>query len=123
MVLTLGKLPDRWWTKWEDRSLYFDENGTFIGDRTKLPPVSGKFLKIPPDRMEPKELEELERVIRMMVSYGVMDRISAAEVVQLTPESWMKSSHKGVVSMPGQSTSGDVRYLRQDVKSLVIDRS
>jgi serine/threonine protein kinase len=52
MVLTLGKLPDRWWTKWEDRSQYFDENGTFIGDRTKLPPVSGKFLKIPPHRME-----------------------------------------------------------------------
>jgi hypothetical protein len=97
MVLTLGKLPDRWWTKWEDRSQYFDENGTFIGDRTKLPRVSGKFLKIPPDRMEAKELEELERVIRMMVSYGEMDRISAAEVVRLTRESWMKSSHKGYV--------------------------
>ncbi|KAJ6613433.1 kinase-like domain-containing protein [Mycena sp. CBHHK59/15] len=96
MVLTLGKLPDRWWTKWEDRSEYFDENGTFIGDGTKLPPVSGKFLKIPSDRMEGEELKELERVIRMMVSYGIMDRISAAEVVRLTPESWMKSSHKGV---------------------------
>ena len=47
MVLTLGELPDRWWTKWEDKSEYFDENGTFIGDMTKLPPVSGKFLKIP----------------------------------------------------------------------------
>jgi serine/threonine-protein kinase SRPK3 len=90
MVLTLGKLPDRWWTQWEDRAQYFDENGVFIGDRTKLPHVSGKFLKIPPDRMEAKELEELERVIRMMVSYEVMDRISSAEVVRLTGESWMK---------------------------------
>jgi serine/threonine-protein kinase SRPK3 len=52
--------------------------------------VSGKFLKIPSDRMEREELKELERVIRMMVSYGIMDRISAAAVVQLTPESWMK---------------------------------
>jgi serine/threonine-protein kinase SRPK3 len=92
MVLTLGKLPDRWWTKWEDRSQYFDENGKFIGDLKMLPPVSGKFLKIPPDRMEAKELKELERVIRMMVSYEAMDRISAAEVARLTRESW---SHRG----------------------------
>ncbi|KAF8485404.1 kinase-like domain-containing protein [Gautieria morchelliformis] len=95
MVLTLGKLPDRWWTKWEDRSEYFDDNGSFIGDRRKLPPVSGKFLKIHSDRMEMEELEGLEKLIRMMVSYGVTDRISAAEVVQLTPQSWMKSNHKG----------------------------
>jgi serine/threonine protein kinase len=93
-VLTLGKLPDRWWTKWEDRSEYFDENGTFIGDRTKLPPISGNFLKIPSDRMEGDELKELEGVIRMMVSYEITDRISAAEVVRLTPESWMKGSHR-----------------------------
>ncbi|KIM86333.1 hypothetical protein PILCRDRAFT_65075 [Piloderma croceum F 1598] len=90
MVLTLGKFPDGWWTKWEDRSEYFDEDGTFIGDWTKLPPVSGKFLKIPSARMEKEELKELERVIRMMVSYGIMDRISAAAAVQLTPESRMK---------------------------------
>jgi serine/threonine-protein kinase SRPK3 len=67
MVLTLGKLPDIWWTKWEDRSEYFDENGTFIEDRTKLPPVSGKFLKIPSDRMKGEELKELETI---MVSMG-----------------------------------------------------
>ena len=94
MVLTLGKLPDRWWTKWEDRSEYFDENGTFIGDRMKLPLVSGKFLKIPSDRMEGEELKELESLIRKMVSYGIMDRISAAEAVRLMPESW--SSHKRI---------------------------
>jgi serine/threonine protein kinase len=91
MVLTLGKLPERWWTKWEDRSQYFDENGMFIGDRTKLSPVSGRFLKMRPNRMEAKELEGLERVIRMMVSYEVMDRISAAEVLRLMRENWMKS--------------------------------
>jgi serine/threonine protein kinase len=93
MVLTLGKLPDRWWTKWEDRSEYFDEDGIFIGDRTKLPPVSGKLLKIPSDRMEMEELKGVERVIRMMVSYGT-DRISAAEVVQLTPQNWMESNQR-----------------------------
>ena len=88
MVFTLGKLLDRWWTKWEDRSEYFDENGLFIGDRTKLPPISGQFLKISSDRMETEELEGLEKLIRMMVSYGVTHRISASEVVQLTPQSW-----------------------------------
>jgi serine/threonine protein kinase len=95
MVLTLGKLPDRWWTKWEDRSEYFDENGTFVGDRTKLPPLLGTFLKIPSDRMQGEELEEFETVIRRMVSYGIMDRVSAAEVVRLT-ESWLESSHKRI---------------------------
>jgi len=96
MVLTLGQLPDRWWTKWEDRSEYFDENGTFIRDRPEISPVSEKFLHIPPDRMEGEELEELERVIRKMVSYEIIDRISAAEVVRLMPESWMKSSHQRI---------------------------
>ena len=51
LVLTLGKLLDRWWTKWEDRSEYFDKNGLFIGDRTHFLHASGKFLKIPSDRM------------------------------------------------------------------------
>ena len=80
MVLILGKLPDKWWTKWADRSEYFDDNATFIGDETKLSPVSGKFLKIASDRMGMEELKGLEKVIRMMVSYEIMDRISAAEV-------------------------------------------
>jgi len=48
----------------------FDENGTFIGDRTKLLPVSGKFLKIPSDRMGMEELKGLERVVRMMCPTG-----------------------------------------------------
>ena len=91
MVMTLGKFPDRWWAKWEDKSEYFDENGTFIGDRKWLTPASGKLLKISSDRMEGEELEELESVIRKMVSYGIVDRISAAEVVRLMPESWMMS--------------------------------
>ena len=62
MVLTLGKLLDRWWMKWEDRSEYFNENGLFIGDRTHFPHASGKFLKIPSDRMEMEELEGLEKL-------------------------------------------------------------
>ena len=93
MVMTLGKFPDKWWTTWEDRSEYFDENGTFIGDRKILTLASGKFLKIFTDRME-GELKELESVTRKMVSYEVGDRISAAEVVRLMPESWMMSGYE-----------------------------
>ena len=47
--------------------------------------------------MEAKELEELERVIRMMVSYEAMDQISVDEVLRLMRGSWMKSSHKGIL--------------------------
>jgi len=93
MVMTLGKLPDRWWTKWEDRTKYFDENGTFNGDRRRLSSVSGNFIKISSDRMEGEELKELESVMQMMVSYGVVDRISSAEVERLTPKSWMMSGY------------------------------
>ncbi|APA12528.1 hypothetical protein sscle_09g072980 [Sclerotinia sclerotiorum 1980 UF-70] len=27
MVQTLGKLPEPWWTMWENRSMFFDEDG------------------------------------------------------------------------------------------------
>lgn len=91
MVLTLGKLPERWWTTWENRSEFFDEDGTLTADRKKLPRGSVRFLKISSSRMGEKELIELEKVLRIMVSYEIRDRIPTSEVVRLLSKSWMGS--------------------------------
>ncbi|KAG6871186.1 hypothetical protein C0992_011547, partial [Termitomyces sp. T32_za158] len=36
MVRTLGKLPERWWTAWEARDQFLEEDGTFRSDLHKL---------------------------------------------------------------------------------------
>ncbi|KAF9463683.1 hypothetical protein BDZ94DRAFT_1258282 [Collybia nuda] len=59
----MGKMPGRWWTKWEDRSECFDENGTFIGDREQSA-TSRTFLAISHDWMDKEELDKLERIMR-----------------------------------------------------------
>jgi len=33
VVLSLGKLPERWWLKWSDRGQYFDDSGRWVADR------------------------------------------------------------------------------------------
>ncbi|KAF9463673.1 kinase-like domain-containing protein [Collybia nuda] len=96
MVATLGKLPDKWWTKWEDRSEYFDENGMFIVDKKISPAASRNFLSIPSNWMDEEELNELEIIVRKMVPYELTDRISATEVVRLLSESWTKSRHQRI---------------------------
>ncbi|KAF8488912.1 kinase-like domain-containing protein [Gautieria morchelliformis] len=39
MVLTLGKLPDKWWTKWEDRSKRCDYLAPKVEDTIYSPPI------------------------------------------------------------------------------------
>ncbi|KAH7906664.1 kinase-like domain-containing protein [Hygrophoropsis aurantiaca] len=88
MVLTLGKLPDRWWSKWDDRTEWFDDSGTLIGDAK----MGGKrmLVKISCPRMEEEEIEDFEDLIRRMVCYQPEDRISADDVVQSIPADWIK---------------------------------
>lgn len=89
MVLTLGKLPDRFWTKWEERAEYFDDEGRFIGNTKLLPPVTGQFIKIYSDRMPPEEVTAFEELARKMVRYEPEDRLSADEVARLLPADWI----------------------------------
>ena len=87
MVLILGKLPQRWWTTWSDRAEYFNEDGTFLGDKNKPPPSLGMILSL--CGMSEAELEALVNLLKKMVCYKTRDRISADQVVQLITE-WEK---------------------------------
>ncbi|KAF9008399.1 kinase-like domain-containing protein [Cyathus striatus] len=35
MILRLGKLPDKWWTRWADRAEYFDDNGAHVCEKSR----------------------------------------------------------------------------------------
>ncbi|RDB21945.1 Serine/threonine-protein kinase SRPK [Hypsizygus marmoreus] len=90
IVLTLGKLPERWWTQWVDRGEYFDENGMFVGDQSKLPKISRKLVKLSvDDGFSEEDLRVFEDLVRKMARYETNDRISADEVVRLIPAAWM----------------------------------
>ncbi|KAG6888276.1 hypothetical protein C0992_008957 [Termitomyces sp. T32_za158] len=96
MVRTFGKLPERWWTEWETRDQYFEEDGTFRPDLHKL---SGEPRTIDlkerledirkRDEMGQKELsgdlEALELVLGKMLRYEPEERIRIDEVVSLLP--------------------------------------
>ncbi|KAF8149448.1 kinase-like domain-containing protein [Crassisporium funariophilum] len=90
MVLILGKLPEPWWRQWKGRKEWFDGNGIFTGDRTKLPPVSGKLVKV--FGMGEEDRKAFERLVKKMVCYEMKDRISADEVVRLIPATWMRNA-------------------------------
>ena len=95
MVLTLGKLPDRFWTKWEERAEYFDEEAHFIGNTRLLPPVTGQFIKIYSDRMSPEDVAAFEELARKMVRYEPEDRPSVDEVARLIPADWINGGGEG----------------------------
>lgn len=94
MVSTLGKLPDRFWNKWEERMEYFDDEGHFIGDTKLLPPITGQFVKIYSDRMSPEEVATFEELARKMVRYEPEDRLSVDEVARLIPADWINGGAK-----------------------------
>lgn len=98
MVRTFGKLPDRWWSRWEKRPDYFAEDGTFQ-------PTSGfnEAMKKPmdlkarledlvrgsrEDLLKPEEMVAFEKILRGMLRFEPKERISANEVTQLLPSSW-----------------------------------
>ncbi|KAG6887611.1 hypothetical protein C0992_011541 [Termitomyces sp. T32_za158] len=96
MVRTFGKLPERWWTEWENRDQYFEENGTFkldSGDLSGEPRTVNLKERLENirrrDEMGQKELsgdlEALELVLGKMLRYEPEERISIDEVVSLLP--------------------------------------
>lgn len=96
MVRTFGKFPERWWTKWENRDRYFEEDATFkldSGDSSGKPRTVNLRERLENirmgDEMGQKELsgdlEALELVLRKMLRYEPEERMSIDEVVSLLP--------------------------------------
>lgn len=96
MVSALGKLPDRWWHKWENRSRYFEEDGAFKPD-TEVTEIS---LKERVERLnqgrdgpvqhgfDAQELSALKQMFVRMLRYEPAERIQIEEILRLLPASW-----------------------------------
>jgi serine/threonine-protein kinase SRPK3 len=83
MVRLVGKFPDPYWSSWENRSHYFDDEGNWWweGDPRKLSASSGKFLKLSDKAMSGEGRRLFEDLLRSMVVYDPEKRITAKEVV------------------------------------------
>ncbi|KAH7910093.1 kinase-like domain-containing protein [Hygrophoropsis aurantiaca] len=93
MVLTLGKLPDKWWSRWGDRAEYFEDSGARVTEdlakdsegmarrRTVLCMIFGV--------MGREEVARFEGLLRRMLRYESGDRLSAEGVVRSLPANWM----------------------------------
>jgi serine/threonine-protein kinase SRPK3 len=106
MVSTLGKLPEPWWSKFENRHGWFEENGEpkvqvngepkfparktsirkllqKIGNNDKLDSKRhGPMMEPPGTRLEEEELELLTNLLEKMLRYRPEKRITIKEVVR-----------------------------------------
>jgi len=90
MILILGILPERWWTRWAGRAVFFDENGAFVGNREGVKRMAGVFVKHPVRRvMGVQDVAAFEQLLRSMVRYEMEDSITAEDVVRLIPAACM----------------------------------
>ncbi|KAF8251857.1 kinase-like protein [Wilcoxina mikolae CBS 423.85] len=80
ITLAYGRLPERWWTKWELRGYFFEEDGQ---------PKEGK---ISPDcrdlkTMITKRLLKVRLIVAMM-KLEPAERVTAKEALRLIPQAW-----------------------------------
>ncbi|KAF8326896.1 kinase-like domain-containing protein [Amanita rubescens] len=106
IVRTLGKLPEPWWSKFEKRHVWFEENGEpkvqvngepmfparktsirkrlqTIGDDEKVGSERhGPMMDPPGTRLEEEEIELLSNLLEKMLRYQPENRITIKEVVR-----------------------------------------
>ena len=75
IVSALGKLPDPWWQRWEERRKYFDEEAR---------PAEGvravsRLVRIPKAYIKEEESEAFEKVLRGMFDYNPRTRLTSRE--------------------------------------------
>ncbi|KDR80218.1 hypothetical protein GALMADRAFT_61725 [Galerina marginata CBS 339.88] len=81
MVRLLGRPPDRWWTRWEARSKYFDEAENWIGntEANRTPKPLG--IRFRADYLPLDEQQALQKVLAGIFVYEPQDRLTARDVV------------------------------------------
>lgn len=96
MVSTLGRLPSRWWEKWEKRKEFFlDDDGSWNPDFQRIQtPIfrrldrrlwdmgRGETAETSEFEIKQGELEDLESLLRGMLRYEPTERMTARQVVQ-----------------------------------------
>ncbi|KAF9008400.1 kinase-like domain-containing protein [Cyathus striatus] len=89
MAQLLGKLPDRWWTRWTARSEYFDDNDVHRhGDTEYLRKNIGR-LRIG-EYFCAEEVSAFDSLLSQIFRYEPEERIDAEEVVRLIPPGWKR---------------------------------
>ncbi|PYH37021.1 kinase-like protein [Aspergillus neoniger CBS 115656] len=93
MVSTLGKLPKKWWQRWEKRPEFFLENGSWNPNfnRIQTPefrPLDqrlwqmgrGETLRI--CELQEMEMASFKRLLEGMLAYEPLERVSAREAME-----------------------------------------
>lgn len=100
MISTLGHLPKHWWDQWQQKTDFFEEDGSWKKEthRAHAPysrPLTERLRAMgrgaDPDRCEfgPDEMTSLENLLRAMLTYEPSDRITAdAAVASKWMEEW-----------------------------------
>ncbi|GJJ15449.1 hypothetical protein Clacol_009727 [Clathrus columnatus] len=78
MVLVLGKLPERWWSKWEERGECFNEDREWGKDGFRGALENGQ---------EEGEISQFNEILKRMVKYDPGERVSINEVIE-----WMNQN-------------------------------
>ncbi|QKX58032.1 uncharacterized protein TRUGW13939_05152 [Talaromyces rugulosus] len=92
MVSTLGKLPMRWWQKWEKRPEFFLENGTWNPNFNRIQTPGfrsldqrlwqmGRGETLQTCELEEMEMASLKDLLLAMLAYEPSDRISANDAM------------------------------------------
>ncbi|KAF9008441.1 kinase-like domain-containing protein [Cyathus striatus] len=87
MAKLLGKLPDKWWSRWAERSEYFDDNDVHrLGDKEYVYNNIGGLRA--GENFSEDEVNAFDGLLRKMFRYEPEERIDAEEVVRLIPPGW-----------------------------------
>ncbi|KAL9100309.1 MAG: hypothetical protein Q9163_004308 [Psora crenata] len=92
MVSTFGKLPSRWWDRWQKRPDYFLEDGSWNPEPPFMSPISRPLRQRlwdmgrgeTPEQCDfsPEEFADLENLLAKMLMYEPCDRITADEAMR-----------------------------------------
>jgi serine/threonine-protein kinase SRPK3 len=100
-VRTMGKLPNDWWSNWEERANFFDEDGNILPGKVlygrsgtismseRLESIVLRDDESVASGLEESEIKVLSDIFeRIFASYEPEKRIHANEIVKMLPKTW-----------------------------------
>lgn len=91
MISARGPLPKRWWDIWQNKTIFFDESGSWKkNDRHSSTPwsLAKKMNYMERDEdFSPQERKAVEELLEKMLTYEPSERISAQDAID---SEWMR---------------------------------
>ncbi|KAF9007086.1 hypothetical protein BDQ17DRAFT_259898 [Cyathus striatus] len=114
IVVRIGKLPDRWWTRWNDRAEFFNENGELLGrcwvsTNLGIKPNSGDYNE--------EEVCIFNGLLERMLRYDAKEKVSAHEVARTLADLWLP----GVSSFFQERKMANVLYNDERYRPVGVD--